>query len=431
MIEAPHSVRPAATPAPAGGGYVALLRANPQVRRVWAAEIISYLGDWFDAIALYTAVGQLSGSSEAIAGVFVAKTLPAFLVSPIAGPLVDRFDRRKLLIATDLLRAACALLLVVGYRLKSLPLMTLVVVAMVCCAGVFVPAKQALMPLIAGPGQIATANALGIGTWSVMLAIGAALGGAFTGAFGIEASFVCDGATFLASAALLRKLPPFVPPAARGAGSGSFAAGLAYLRRRRYLAGVVSLKSLMSLSGAGIAMLPVFATEVFHGGAWQTGELYTARGLGALCGSLAVRRVAGDEPRVLRRLIIPLFAVSAGGYLALWRADTLPQALVGYFAAAFGTGTVWAFSTTLGQLASDDAYRGRVFSLEFGLMTLAMSGSAAAGGALVERAGWSVRSIAWLSAAAFVVPTVVWLAVLAFTEPGAARAGEISAPGSR
>ncbi len=409
-VEAPPSSRGAAL---AGSGYLQLLRENRHFRAIWLAELVSYLGDWFDAIALYTAVGQLSGSTEAMSAVFVAKTLPVFLVSPIAGPLIDRFDRKKLLIATDLARAACAGLLVVGYRLHSLRMLVAVVVAMVTFAGIFVPTKSALLPIIARRGELGTANALAVGTWSVMLAIGAAIGGVFTSFFGIEASFVTDGATFLASAALLSSLPPLVPKKGDGDSSGSFVEGLRYLRRKPYLAGVVSLKALMSLSGAGIALLPLFATRVFHGGAWETGELYTARGLGALIGSLSLRRIARDDPRVIRRMIVPLFAVSAAGYLWLWRADTLVGSLGAYLAAAVGTGAVWALSSMLAQLASDDAFRGRVFSIEFGVMTLAMSASAAAGGALVDRAGWPVRSIAWLCAASFAIPALVWLAVLA------------------
>jgi MFS family permease len=410
-LEAPPSSR-----APiASVGYLDLLRSNHSFRRLWLAEIISYLGDWFDTIALYTAVGKLSGSTEAMSTVFVAKTLPVFLMMPIAGPLIDRFDRKRLLIVADLARALGALLLVVGYRLASLPLLIGTVAMMVAFSGIFMPTKIALLPAIAQKGELGTANALAVGTWSVMLAIGAAIGGLFTNAFGIEASFVCDGATFVVSALLLSGLPRLLPEKKSGESkSGGFAEGIGYLLRRPYLAGVLSLKSLMSLSACSLALLPLFASRLFGGGAWETGALYAARGFGALAGSMWVRKLGRDDPRVIRGMIIPLLAVSAAGFLGLWRASRFDLALAACFVCAVGTGTIWAHSSMLAQLASDDAFRGRVFSIEFGVMTLIMSGSAAAGGALVDRWHWPLPSTAWLSAASFAVPTVVWALVLAF-----------------
>ena len=82
-------------------GYRSLLTQNREYRRLWLAEIVSFLGDWFNTIALYTIVQEMSGSGRAIALVMVAKTLPVFLVVPLAGPIVDRFDRRTILILSD------------------------------------------------------------------------------------------------------------------------------------------------------------------------------------------------------------------------------------------------------------------------------------------------------------------------------------------
>jgi MFS family permease len=89
-------------------GYRKLLVSNRGYRNLWLGNVASFAGDWFNLIALYAAVAELSDSSVAIALVMVVKTLPSFLISPIAGPLVDRLDRRRLLLAMDFIRAGSA-----------------------------------------------------------------------------------------------------------------------------------------------------------------------------------------------------------------------------------------------------------------------------------------------------------------------------------
>jgi MFS family permease len=426
------SMKPAGGESLAPVGYWSLLRDNDRYRRLWLAEVISFLGDWFNTIALYSAVAELSGGTQAFAITFVAKLLPVFVVMPIAGPLIDRFDRRRLMIVTDVARALCALGLIGAYRLQSLTLLWLLLVVMVGFAGVFTPARSAVLPQLTTLGELPAANALSGATWSVMLALGAAAGGAVTAAVGIEASLVCDAATFVASALLLVGLPPLAPRRAQGPGEGhGFFAGLRYLARRRYLTAVVLLKPGLALAGGVLAMLPVFATREFSAGngvvvdeAAAIGVLFTARGLGALIGSLVMRRIFGDRPATLRRLCVVGFVVVASAYGGLSYAGSLWQAAAAYFGATIGGGMVWVFSTTLGQLASDDAYRGRVFALEFALLTLVMSATGWGAGVLVDHAGWSVRAVARATAGLMLLPAVAWSAVLLARRRGPGHFGK-------
>ncbi|MFP6686001.1 MAG: MFS transporter [Polyangiaceae bacterium] len=407
-------------------GYLALLRENRDFRRLWFGELVSFAGDWFNAIALYAAVEELSGSTEAIAAVFVAKLLPVFLMTPIAGPLCDRFDRRKIMLITDFARAACAVGLVFAYRARSLPLIFGLLVVMVAFAGVFIPAKSAVVPQITTERQLNAANALSAGTWSVMLAAGAAGGGLVTEYAGIEVALLCDALTFLVSAAFLYGLPALLPtadephrdgPPSSGAAtdSRSFVDGLRYLKRRPYLAVIICLKPGMALAGGTLAMLPVFATQVFTSirAPLAMAVLYTARGLGAMIGSLAVRKIFGDRRRTMNMLIPVGYVLLAVGYLGLAVSANLWQAGLGYFTAAFGGGAIWVFSGTLGQLESDNAYRGRVFAIEWGVLTLTLSATAWLSGALIERFGWTVRDVALASSCVVFLPLVAWLAVLA------------------
>ena len=192
--------------------YVDLIRTNRSFRLLWSAELVSFLGDWFNTIAVYAIVAELSGSGRAFAGVLVAKMLPIFLVTPFAGPIVDRFDRRRLMIAADLARAALAGGLVLAHLAGSLPALYACLVAMVLASGLSIPAQRAALPQITSAEELAGANALSGGTWSVMLAFGAAAGGWFAARFGVDTALVLDGVTFLVSAVFLAFLPALPAP---------------------------------------------------------------------------------------------------------------------------------------------------------------------------------------------------------------------------
>ncbi len=399
-------------------GYLALLRANQSFRYLWMAQVVSFLGDWFNTIALYTAVEELGGSTEVVAGVFVAKTLPMFLMTPIAGPLVDRFDRRKILVASDVGRALCAAGLVWAYKAHSPALLIAVLVVMVALSGIFVPARNAVLPVLTNAAELAPANALGGGTWSVMLAIGAALGGLVTAWLGVELALWVDGATFLLSAALLLPLPALLPREHHSDGDAGFAEGVRYLWRRPYLAALSTMKGLMAMAAGAVALIPVFARLALNnGGASGTAMLYTARGLGALVGALFVRRVFGDAPSRMRRLMVAGLLLMGVSYVALGRVNRLPLAMLGYFTAAVGAGLVWVFTGTLAHLATDNDYRGRVFSLEWGGLTLMMSAAAWFAGAAVDRLRWPIEWVMYYSGGLMLLPALLWSVVLLLRLP--------------
>jgi len=397
-------------------GTVRLLRENPSFRWLWFAEVISFLGDWFNTIALYTIVQELSGSGRAVAGVLVGKTLPAFLVIPVAGPLVDRWDRRTLLIASDLGRAVLATGLILSHRAGSLPGLYACLVSMVALTGVFFPARASAIPQLCRDEEIAPANALSGGTWSVMLALGAALGGWVTAAVGTDVSIALDALTFVASAALLLLLPRLPAPAARAGHDRSFLGGLRHLATTRRTLALASLKPMLALAGGALVMIPVFGTTVFpgRGGPFWTGVLFAARGLGALIGSLLLIRIFGDSSRTLRRLILAMFPLAALAYIALDFAPSLPAAAAAFFTAAIASGAVWVMSGTLLQREGDKRYLGRIFSVEFGVMTLVVSATSWTAGTLLDTTAFRPGQVAMASGALLFVPFVVWGGYLLF-----------------
>jgi MFS family permease len=396
-------------------GYLELLRRNRSFRCLWSGQIISFLGDWFNIIALYTIVGELSGSGRAIAGVMVAKMLPAFLVTPIAGPLVDRYDRRSLLIAMDVGRALLAIGLILAYRAGSLPALYACLTLMVAMTGIYFPARAAAVPQVTRPEELATANGLAGGTWSVMLAFGAALGGWVTARFGNDVALALDGVTFLVSASFVALVPRLPAPAGHARQSDrTFLAGLKYLAHHPYLLALASLKPLMALGGGIVVLIPIFGTKVFpeSGGPEWIGALYSARGLGALFGAVVLIRIFGETNRAMRRTMLGLYLLAAIAYSAMARAPGILGVAAFYLIGGIANGGVWVMSGTLLQREGDPRFLGRIFSLEYGGLMLMAAVSSWGAGVLLDSTALGPRGVAGVYAALFLVPFAVWGAVL-------------------
>ena len=404
-----------------GGGYWDLVRGNAHFRRLWLGIVASFFGDWFTTVALYTAVQELTDSARAVSAVMIAKTLPIFVVSPIAGPLIDRLDRRRLLIGTDVGRMLLCGGLIGAWEARSVALLLAVVVLQVSLAGVFIPARVAVIPQVTTEEELPVAMALSGGTWSTMLAFGAAVGGIVTARVGVSGSFAVDAVTFALSALFLWGLPA-LPPSERGA-EATFVDGLRSLRGRIYLPAVLSLKAGLALAAGALVTLPLYGNGVFAAtaGPAYIGMLYASRGAGALLGSLGVRKITGDATRALQWGIVPFFCVLGGGLYAASIAPSIGWAAAAFFLAATGNGVVWVFSGILGQRAAPAAYRGRLFSLEFAALTLVSAIASWTAGSLVDVSGWSPRDLLAASSLVMALPALGWSIVLLWA-PDAPRA---------
>ena len=200
-------------------GYWELVRVNTNFRRLWVGNLISLLGDWFNTIALYSLIVELTGSPFALGAVFITKMLPSALASPVAGLIVDRFDRRRLMIVSDLLRALVVLGFVVINEPKEIYLVYLLTMLQVVIGAVFQPAQSASVPNITSPRELLTANALMAASWSIMLAVGAALGGFAAEWLGIRTVFFIDSLSYVLSAYYLYRT--VIPQSTDKSGHGS------------------------------------------------------------------------------------------------------------------------------------------------------------------------------------------------------------------
>src|SRR2546430_4587655 len=184
-------------------GYMDLLRSNRAFRFLWFGQVVSQMGDWFDTIAVYTIALTLTGSTRSVALIMVARFLPSVVMGPLSGVVADRFSRRSIMIASDLVRAVVVLGFLFVRRPDQMWLIYVLTVLQLAFSTFFEPAKTAAIPSIVSPRELVPANAIAAVTWSVMLTLGAAIGGFVTGLFGTNAAFILDSLTFIASAILI------------------------------------------------------------------------------------------------------------------------------------------------------------------------------------------------------------------------------------
>lgn len=403
-------------------GYLALLRDNADFRRLWFGQIVSQLGDWLDYVALFTLLLQLTGSGTAAAGMLVARFLPGFFVSPLAGVVVDRLSRKRVMIAADLGRSVLVLGLLTIATAADVWLVYVVVASVVVLTSFFEPARTATIPNVVAVEDLVTANALSSITWSVNLAIGAAIGGFLTAAAGYRTAIVIDAASFVASAAYIARVavpPTAARPRPSAAPSGiagwlgiaDLAEGAGWLAQHPPVALVGVAKGLWSLAGGVVLLHAIFGERVYPIGgsaAAGIGLLATARGLGTALGPVLARRLAGPSSRAMARAIGAGFFLAGASYLAFACATSWPAAAAMLVAAHMGGSTIWVFSTVLLQRHVPDALRGRAFGAELALMTLAMTISNFATGVSLDH-GWSPRALAAVLGAWCFLPGTVWL----------------------
>ncbi len=294
-------------------GYVALLRRRPALRRLWLGEVVSLAGDWFTLIALYSLLQEYTGKAGSVGLMLAARFLAPAVASPLAGVVADRLDRRRVMVACDLLRAG----IVACFPLVSSPgevwLVYVLTVLQMGVSAFFEPAEAAAIGSVVEGDEVVTATALQATTWSVMLGLGAVAGGALTALFGRTASFLVDALSYLLSAAFIAGAAVPGPPAptARAgfralAGVDDFRDGVALVAREPRLLRLLWVKSGWALAGgAAILLYAVLGGREFAiAGSAEAGigVLLGMRGVGALLGPLLGAFAGQIEAEIQRQL---------------------------------------------------------------------------------------------------------------------------------
>lgn len=403
--------------------YLAILRNNRDFRLLYLGQTISQLGDWFNAVAVFALLLDLTGSATAVAWMMIVQFLPVAVIGPIAGVVVDRVNRRRLMIATDVLRGCLILALLLVRRADQIWIAYVVMALTVGAQGFFEPARTATIPNITSADELLPANAMSSATWSAMLAIGASIGGVVTATLGRNVAFIVNAASFFASALFIAATrydatPAPAPPLhglAALTGIPDLLDGFRYVRQRSHVAALMFVKAGWGLAGGVLLLLTIFGQRVFPVGgstAAGIGVLYGARGIGAGLGPILLRWILGQTPRRLRRSIGPAYFMVGTFYVALSMAPTLPIAAACVLFAHFGGSILWVFSTVLLQMEVPDRFRGRVFAAELALVTLTSSVSSYWTGFALDRLQWSPRFVSLGLGTMFCVPGLLWLLIV-------------------
>ena len=408
--------------APAPASTLGVLRRNPRFVRLWGAQVVSMAGDWLNRMALLVLIGELGGADAQLGvgllyGLEMAlHLLPTALFGSLAGPVADRVPRRLVMVLADLLRAGVVLGYLVVDEPGELPLLYALLFTQMGLSIFFESARSAALPSLVARGDIHAAHALSAATWSTMLALGAALGGLFTEAFGTDAVFFGDAATYVVSALLLLGLrmpaPPKLATPFRWVDIATFAdmrRGLEHVRAQGVLPAVLA-KTFWWPAGGYLTLLSVAGKLRFgplEGAAIATSTLYAARGLGTGLGPILARRRWGSSDASLRFQIGLGFACAAVFYALFGWQHELWIAAVCVFAAHMGGSTIWVASTALWQTHVHDAFRGRVHALDFSSMTLAFSAGGIATGLFYDATG-SLELVAGVLSACLLASLALW-----------------------
>lgn len=397
--------------------YLSFLRLRPAFRSLWLAQVISLTGDWFNTIASVIIVNRYASSGLAVGGLFLARALPPFLLGPIAGVIADRFDRRNVLILSDVLRAGIVLCFLLIDRPEDLWLLYVLTVLQFSVSSFFEPARAALVPSLVRSDELLTANTLASITWSAMLTLGGAIGGLTASLFGVQVSLIVDALTFLVSAGLVLTVRgPFQAKTVQALESGwqNFVDGMNYVRKDLDV-GVVTLVKALGQVGSFDIIAALYASHVFREGqegATTLGLMFTAFGVGAVIGPLISNRFGESHTVWLRGAILAGFVCMPLAWLIVGTAPTLPVALVGCVLRGAGGSINWTYSDVLLQMTVPNHLLGRVFAFNIALFTLAVSISLWLTGYVTDAFHLDPRTIVLLLAGGSLVPLGMWGAAL-------------------
>jgi MFS family permease len=393
--------------------YFSFLQLRPKFRSLWLAQVISLTGDWFNTIASVIIVNRYSASGLALGGLFIARALPPFLLGPVAGVVADRFDRRKVLVLSDVLRAGIVLCFLLVDRPERLWLLYGLTILQFSVSAFFEPARAALVPALVESDELLIANTLSSITWSAMLTLGGAIGGLTASLFGVRVSLVVDAASFLISAGLVLNIPGQFPVEAvhvLESGWQNFLDGMRYVRNN-FDVGLVTLVKAMGQVGSFDIISALYAARVFREGqegATTLGLMFTAFGVGSVIGPLISNRFGDSNPVWLQRAILGGFVCMPLAWLIVGTARALPVVLAGCVLRGAGGSINWTYSDVLLQMTVPNQLLGRVFAFDIALFTLAVSISLWLTGFVTDTFQLDPRTIVLWLAIGSLVPLGVW-----------------------
>src|SRR3984957_13067942 len=384
--------------------FLDLLKANRNYRWTWSGQVVSEIGDHFNNVAVFSLALANTRSGLVVTGIMLSRAIPAVLAGPVAGVLLDRLDRKRVMIASDLIRAAVAIGFILAIPRSDTWLLYLLSALLMFASPFFTSGRSSILPTIANKDELHTANSLTQTTQWMTLTIGAFLGGTTVMQFGYKWAFTFNALSFLFSAACISRL--------RVAGGGGFRAertalgedkvvrpwheyteGLRYMRSSPLILGI-ALLGIDWASGGGAAQIlfSLFGELVFNRGPAGIGYLWAAAGVGLLAGGAFAhwlgKRISFGA---YKSTISICYVIHGGSYVIFSQMRNFQLALLflAISRSAIAVSSVLNMSQLLRHVSNE--FRGRVFAtmetMQWSTMMLSMAGAG------VASQTWSPRTI--------------------------------------
>jgi MFS family permease len=398
--------------------FVSLLRDNRNYRYTWMGQLVSEIGDHFNNIAVFSLAVQTTHSGLVVSGVLLARAVPAVLAGPLAGVTLDRFDRKRIMIASDLIRAIVALGFILTVKGHSTGLLYGLSALLMLASPFFTSGRSSILPSIATREELHTANSLTQTTQWTTLAVGAFLGGTSVMQFGYRWAFCGNSLSFVFSALCISRL--FLPgrgfrPPRRALTETDvvrpwheYTEGLRYMRSVPLILGLAMVNvGWASGGGAAQILFTVFGEMVFNRGPYGLGLIWGCAGVGLLCGGALAYRTGRSLSFVnYKRAVVVCFIVHGGSYILFSQTRSFYAALV--FIALSRAGVGFSSVMNMSQLLRHvpDAFRGRVFAtMESTTWSVMMVSMLLAG---VASQYWDPRTIGAIAGALSSTTAIFW-----------------------
>ena len=404
--------------------YLRLVSNNRNFRRLWLAQIVSELGDWFYTLAIYSLLLQLTGRASSVALALVLQVLPQFFIGPAAGVVNDRVRRKRVMITADLVRMVIVFAMLLVRSRSTVWLVYPLLLLETSDGRVFRAGPDCGGPQYHCAGRRTGGQHTFLGDMvgeSVDWRVRRWSSGRVAGP---RCRIRSERPIFLVSAILIRGMS-FAEPHAQASAPlrlrdaidlSPVVEGMRYVRRDPRLLSAVFAKAGELMIGPSWVLFTVMGHQYFHlqlhgvdpqrGAMLGMSLLLGARGIGAIMGPLFSARWAGHSDRRLRLGILFGYMTIGAGYFGLGTAPNVWVACLWIVLAHCGGSTVWVFSTTLLQFNTEDRFRGRVFSADLGFSMLTIAIGAYVCGVFLDR-GVSARVVASATGLIMIFPALL------------------------
>ena len=392
---------------------------------LWTGGLISLIGNWILIAAIPFHIYAVTGSAFATGAWLMAYIAPGVIFGSVAGVFVDRWDRKRTMVITNLMQTAVILVLLLAQTPDTIWLIYVVAFIEASLAQFFSPAENALLPSLVDEEHLLAANSLNSMNDNLARLIGPAIGGTLLGLVGLTSVILLDAASYLiaASLILLVNAPRHITmpaPATETASEGrgwsqvwrEWIAGLRLVRHHRILASLFAVVGIALLGDAIIsAILVVFVQDTMGLSSVEFGWMMTARGIGGLIGGLLLAQLGRKWAPA--QLISSGFIISGIIIFITISFPTLTVVLPALLIVGIPAIISFVSVQTLLQQETEDAFRGRVFGAFGTTITLLMLIGSGLGGALADQLGGTIL----MGSAAIIYVIAGLLAIILLIKP--------------